>query len=546
MKFRGTCLLIFLALGLNAYAQAPNLQTAGSFAVLAGGGVVSADAGTTIAGDVGSSPTPAVTGLLATQVTGTLYTAANAVLTTAQTDLTAAYVDAAGRSSCTPVAGALGEGTNANLGPGVYCFSSAALLNGTLTLTGSSTDVWIFQIGSTLTTATGATVVLAGGALPCNVFWQVGSTATIQTGNNFVGTIMALTSIVLNGGTLSGRALARNGTVTISGQETIMNACSGSSIVPSIVLSPVDSSIICGTAGSSITKSAVVLSNGLALAGTTVTFTITGPDAGQSGTANTDASGTAAFTFTTPSLTSSAGDSVVATINGGTVSSNTTNATCSDSNSTAPFPTVSLTGLTPGPPKQVVFSVQASGGLFSVVADTPPTTNAMVVISSFDTGTTQILGVTATKIDQSASAVVQLTVTDLLGHVTVFDPVYATITVPSAAVDSDSADDSDSKPASKANSKSHHAEEFNYNHREVVRFDGIGGSEGKVSLMNGTPGVESLVIRVNGSQFRARLSGGETKKIDISSALLHGTNTVTVAVFGDPGSSVDLAISGGN
>jgi hypothetical protein len=184
--------------------------------------------------------------------------------------------------------------------------------------------------------------------------------------------------------------------------------------------------------------------------------------------------------------------------------------------------------------------------LFSVVADTPPTTNATVVISSFDTGTTQILGVTATKMDQSASAVVQLTVTDLLGHVTVFDPVYATITVPGAAVDSDSADDSDSKRASKSNSKSHHAEEFNYNHREVVRFDGIGGSEGKVSLMNGTPGVESLVIRVNGSQFRARLSGGETKKIDISSALLHGTNTVTVAVFGDPGSSVDLAISGGN
>jgi hypothetical protein len=199
MKFRGTCLLVFLALGLNAYAQAPNLQTAGSFAVLAGAGVDSADAGTTIAGDVGSSPTPAVTGLLATQVTVTLYTAANAVLTTAQTDLTAAYLDAAGRSSCTPVAGALGEGTNANLGPGVYCFSSAALVNGTLTLTGSSTDVWIFQIGSTLTTATGATVALAGGALPCNVFWQVGSTATIQTGNNFVGTIMALTSIVLNG-----------------------------------------------------------------------------------------------------------------------------------------------------------------------------------------------------------------------------------------------------------------------------------------------------------------------------------------------------------
>jgi hypothetical protein len=547
MKFRGTCLLIFLTLGLNAYAQAPNLQTAGSFAVLAGGGVVSADAGTTIAGDVGSSPTPAVTGLLATQVTGTLYTAANAVLTTAQTDLTAAYLDAAGRSSCTPLTGALGTGTNANLGPGVYCYSTAALLNGTLTLTGSSTDVWIFQIGSTLTTATGATVALAGGALPCNVFWQVGSSATIQTGNSFVGTIMALTSIVLNGGTLSGRALASNGTVTISGQETIMNACSGSSIVPSIVLSPVDSSIICGTAGSSITKSAVVLSNGLPLAGTTVTFTITGPDAGQSGSAITDASGTATFTINAP-VSCSASDSVVATatINGGTATSNTALATFSG-RASAPFcstatsPTVSLATVTAGPPKQVVLSVKSAGGLTSVGVVSPPTTNATVAIPTFDNGTTLAVGVTATKTNQSARAVVELLVVDLCGHTTVFDPLSATITI----------------PASKSR---HHFEESNFNHREVARFhaeeftfdhwerasfDGIGHTEGMVLLQNATPGVELLVISVNGSQFATYLSDGQTKKLDISSALFHGVNTVRVAAFGDPGSSVDLTISDG-
>jgi hypothetical protein len=388
--------------------------------------------------------------------------------------------------------------------------------------------VWIFQIGSTLTTATGATVAFAGGALPCNVFWQVGSSATIQTGNNFAGTIMALASITLNGGTLSGRALASNGSVTISGQETIINGCSGSSIVPSIVLSPVDSSVICGL-GSSITKTAVVSSNGLPVAGTTVTLTITGPDSGQSGTATTDASGTATFTITAPSFTSAAGDSVVATINGGTVGSNTTNATCSDSNSTAPFPTVSLVAVTPGPPKQVVFTVQSPAGLFSVVADTPPTTNATVFIPPFDNGTTQaLLGVTATKIDQSASAVVQLTVTDLFGHTTVFDPVFATITIPG----------SKSRHAQ-------HAEKFDFDHREVATFDGIGRSEGIVFLLNGTPGVESLVIRVNGSRFRTQLSDGKTQKINISSALRHGTNTVTVAAFGGPGSSVDLTISDG-
>jgi hypothetical protein len=191
--------------------------------------------------------------------------------------------------------------------------------------------------------------------------------------------------------------------------------------------------------------------------------------------------------------------------------------------------------MTPGPPKQVILSVQAPGGLFSVVVNTPPTTNATVVISPFDQGTTLAVGVTAIKINQSASAVVELTVTDQCGHTTVFDPVFATITI--LAVDFDS--------AAGSNSKSHHAERFDFDHWEEVRFDGIGRTEGQVSLQNGTPGVESLVIRVNGSEFKTRLSGGETKKINISSALFHGTNTVRVAAFGDPGNSVDLTISDG-
>jgi len=530
MKVPATCLILIFGSAMNAYAQAPNLQTAGNFAVLAGAGVVSADAGTTVVGNVGSSPTPTVTGLLATQVTGTLYTSANAVLTTAQTQLTAAYLDVAGRSSCTPLTGALGTGTNATLGPGVYCYSTAALLNGTLTLAGSSTDVWIFQIGSTLTTATGATVAFAGGASPCNVFWQVGSSATIQTGNNFAGNIMALTSITLNGGTLHGRALARNGSVTISGKETIVSGCSGSSSVPTVVLSPVNSSVICGSTGSSITKTAVVLSNGLPVVGTIVTFRITGPDSGQSGTAVTDASGTATFTIRAPA-SCSALDSVVATINGGTISSNTTSATFAGSSSgsfcaTAPSPTVTVATATPGPPKQVIFSVQAPGGLFSLFANTPPTANATVAIASFDKGTTLALGITATKIDQSASAVVSLTVIDLCGHTTVFDPVFATITIPG--------------------SDFHHARKFNFNHREAARFDGIGHTEGTVLLQNASPGVALLVFRVNGSEFRTHLSDGQTKKIDISSALVHGTNTVTVAAFGQPKGSVDLTISDGN
>jgi hypothetical protein len=539
MKFRATCLLVFLALGLNAYAQAPNLNSASSFAVLAGGGITNADAGTTIVGSVGSAPTTSVTGLLASQVTGgTLYTAGSAVVTTAKTDLTAAYVDAAGRPSCTPLTGALGTGTNMNLGPGVYCYSTAAQLNGTLTLTGNSTDVWIFQIGSTLTTATGASVVFAGGASPCNVFWQVGSSATIQTGSSFAGNIMALASITLNGGTLTGRALARNGTVTISGKETIIGGCSGSPGAPTVVLSPINSAIICGSAGSSITKTAVVLANGLPVVGTTVTFTVTGPDAGQSGTAVTDGSGTATFIIRAPSLTASAGDSIVASVNGGTILSNTAFATCSGSTSgafcsTAPPPTIALVNVVTGPPKQVVLSTQSPGGLIFVFVNSPPTTNATVSIPSFDNGTTLAEGITATKINQAASSVVEVTATDLCGHRTVFDPVFATITIPA------------SKSHFRAQKSQHHVEDFDFDHWEVARFDGIGQTEGMVLLQNNTPGVESLMITVNRRQFRTRLSDGETRKIDISSALLQGTNKVTVAVFGDSGSSVDLTISDG-
>jgi len=540
MKFPATCLLLFLTFGANAYAQTPNLQTSAQFGVLASTGVTNADSRTTIHGSVGSAPaTPSVTGLTAVMVTGgTLYTTANAVTGQAQTDATAAYGTAAG-APCPATHNLTGKdlgGMTLTAGASnVYCFSSSAGLTGTLTLVGGPSDVFIFQIGSTLITGTNSRVSLIG-VSPCNLFWQVGSSATIEVNNAFAGNILAHTSITLNGGTLTGRALANTGAVTISGQETIISGCSGSSHVPSIVLSPATSSIICGAAGSTITKTAIVLSNGLPVAGTLVTFKITsGPDAGKTGTAATDASGTATFTFAAPfSLTASAGDSIVATVNGGSVVSNTTFATCSGSTSgafcsTAPSPTVNVTAVTAGPPKQVVFSVHAPAGLFSVLSITPPTTNATVVIPHFDHGTTLALGVTATKINQSSSAVVELTVTDLCGKTTVFDPVFATITIPVAGF----------------RSQLHHVEKFDFDHWVVTHFDGIVRAEGIVFLQNETPGVESLVITVNGRQFRTQLSDGKTRKIDISSALFHGTNTVTIAAFGDRGSSVDLTISDG-
>jgi len=171
--------------------------------------------------------------------------------------------------------------------------------------------------------------------------------------------------------------------------------------------------------------------------------------------------------------------------------------------------------------------------LIFVFVDTPPTTNATVSIPSFDNGTTLALGVTATKTNQLAAAVVALTATDLCGHRTVFDPVLATITIPAT------------KSRLRGAKSQFQAVAFDFDHWEVARFDGIGHTEGMVLLQNNTPGVESLVITVNRVQFRTKLSDGETKKLDISAALFHGTNKVTIAAFGDSGSSVDVTISDG-
>jgi hypothetical protein len=110
--------------------------------------------------------------------------------------------------------------------PGLYKSTSTLSITGDVALTGSATDVWIFQIASGLTTATGSRVVLSGGAVPKNVFWQVGSSATIGTTTDFYGSILALTSISLEtGATLHGRALARNGTVSLDVNTITVPTC---------------------------------------------------------------------------------------------------------------------------------------------------------------------------------------------------------------------------------------------------------------------------------------------------------------------------------
>jgi hypothetical protein len=196
------------------------LGSAGAFGVLAGSTVTSTG-GTTVNGDLGVSPGTAVSGFFAIDggpgtVTGTIH-AGDAAAAQAQTNLTVAYNDAAGRTvGAVTVAGDLGGQT---LTPGLYrSTSSLAISSGDLTLDaqGDANAVFIFQMASTLTTTTGRQVILSGGAKAVNVFWQVGSSATLGTTSVFKGNILAFTSItVTTGAAVEGRLLARNGAVTL-------------------------------------------------------------------------------------------------------------------------------------------------------------------------------------------------------------------------------------------------------------------------------------------------------------------------------------------
>lgn len=209
------CLLLGVAVTANvAASEAIGLGTADAFAVL-GGSTVTNTGPSVINGDLGVSPGSAVTGFPPGIVNGTIH-AANATAAQAQSDLTDAYDNAAGQACDTVLTGQdLGGLT---LTAGVYCFSSSAGLTGTLKLDaeGVTSARFIFQIGSALTTASSSRVRLINGARACNVFWQIGSSATLGTTTSFVGNIMALTSITMTtGATLKGRALARNGAVTL-------------------------------------------------------------------------------------------------------------------------------------------------------------------------------------------------------------------------------------------------------------------------------------------------------------------------------------------
>ena len=204
-------------MALSGSAQAASTQvklgTADSFVVLAGSGITNTGP-TTLHGDLGTFPTTTITGSSSLTVTGTNH-AGDAVTKSAKSDLVTAYNTAAGEGPTSPIAGDL---TGKTLKRGVYNSASSIGLTGALTLDGGGDPgaVFVFQAGSTLTTGSGSQVTLINGARSCNVFWQLGSSATLGTASRFVGTIMAKTSITATtGARVVGRLLASNGAVTL-------------------------------------------------------------------------------------------------------------------------------------------------------------------------------------------------------------------------------------------------------------------------------------------------------------------------------------------
>ena len=223
---------------VRAMATAPPLGAAGPFAVL-GGSTVTNTGPTVVNGDLGVSPGSAVVGFPPGTVTGTIH-AADAVALAAQNSIITAFNALASQPCDVNLTGQdLGGMT---LIPGAYCFSTSAQLTGTLTLDGQGNPgaVWVFQIGSTLTTASGSRVAFINAGQPCGTFWQVGSSATLGTTTDFSGNILALASITLNtGATSAGGLFARTGAVTLdSNNVSVVGSCGGPPPSPTPTPSP--------------------------------------------------------------------------------------------------------------------------------------------------------------------------------------------------------------------------------------------------------------------------------------------------------------------
>jgi hypothetical protein len=235
-RLAGIALAMVIVFALPAAAQAApvGLGTAGPFVVL-GGTKVTNVGPSVLNGDLGISPGTELEGFGLPAVINGVTHATDEVAAKAQLDLTTAYAVAAGQSVL-PANDLSGTDLGGlKLAPGTYRYNAAALLTGALTLDaeGDPNAEFVFQIGSQLTTESASSVLLVNGASPCNVYWQVGSSADLGTTTAFQGSLMALTSISLkNGATVLGRMQARNGQVSLINNVLTRPLCAAGSTPP--------------------------------------------------------------------------------------------------------------------------------------------------------------------------------------------------------------------------------------------------------------------------------------------------------------------------
>lgn len=223
---------------ITVFAAGPakvNLGTASNFAILTKAGITNVPT-SIIVGNVGASPISGTAiGLTCAEITGTTYsvnatgplpciTTNPTLLTTAVSNMEAAYTDAATRTPATGANLNIGGGTvsTQTLAPGLYTWTTPTTITGDITLSGSASDVWIFQVNGTLDLAANKNIILTGGALAENVFWQSTETVNIMAGANFAGNILAKTDIAMRSGAkLNGRALSQTMVTLVANTVTI-------------------------------------------------------------------------------------------------------------------------------------------------------------------------------------------------------------------------------------------------------------------------------------------------------------------------------------
>ncbi len=297
-----TVALMAMAMGVRpaAAAEAPvTLGTTASFGVLAGSTVTNTGP-SKINGNLGLYPGTSITGFPPGTVIGTIHQT-DAVAQKAKSDLVIAYNDAAGRGP----GAAAGELGGRTLVAGVYT-GTALTLTGTVTLDaqGDPNAVFIFQSASTLITASNSTVALKNGARACNVFWQVGSSATLGTNTTFVGTVLALTSIAAQTGTtVNGRLLARNGAVTLDNNVITASTCSIATTSSTTTSSTTTSPTSTATSPTSTATSPTSTATSPTSTATSPTSTATSPTSTATSPTSTTTSPTSTATAPTTATT---------------------------------------------------------------------------------------------------------------------------------------------------------------------------------------------------------------------------------------------------